>query len=223
VAVSVAVRDVLVGFGVDPRQIAVVHDGVELVEEVQAAGSGVAEPLIGCVGALVQHKDHANFLRAMVNVLEAHPRARGVVLGEGPRRCALEALAKRLGLTGRVTFPGHDPAARQRMGGFTVFCHPSREEGMGQVLVEAALAGAPIVATSAGGIVDVVEHGVTGWLVPPRAPKRLAQALCRALEDPREARRRAGLARVRAQERFSVAAMVLGTEHAYERALTRFS
>jgi glycosyltransferase involved in cell wall biosynthesis len=221
VAVSAAVRDVLVGFGVDPHKISVVYDGVEVVEAIPDGDSEGLDPLIGCVGALVQHKDHANFLRAMVGVMEAHPRARGVVLGEGSRRRKLEALAQSLGLGGRVTFPGHDHNARQRMAGFTVFCHPSREEGMGQVLVEAALAGAPVVATSAGGIVDVVEHGVTGWLVPPRDPGQLAQAICLALEDPREAQRRAGLAKVRARERFSVAAMVQGTEEAYRRVLER--
>lgn len=219
VAVSGAVRNILLETGVSGERVAVVHDGVDdvVLPPVTKTNSGV---IIGCVGALVPHKDHATFIRALSRVMRVRPEIRGVLVGEGPCRASLEELAERLGVSGRLTFVGQSNRARERMASFNLMCHPSREEGMGQVLVEAMLAGVPVVATTAGGIPDVVEHGVTGLLVPPRRPARMAGALLQALDDSERTERRARVARLRALEQFSIDAMVRGTEAFYERVLT---
>lgn len=202
IAVSGAVRDVLVGVGVPAERIAVVYDGVAPVTpEVDPRWADLPRPLYGCVGALVGHKGHRHVVDAMVRVPGTL-----VIAGEGELRPALEAQVRARGLHGRVLLPGHVEAAGL-YGAIDVFVHPSEEEGMGQVVVEAMAAGCRVVATRAGGVPEVV--GEAGLLVPVRDSGALAAAMVEALGLPADA----GVERARA---FSVDAMASGTTAVYD-------
>lgn len=148
-------------------------------------------PWIGNLAALVPHKDQATLLRAAALLLKERPQARLLILGEGPLRAELEALAVRLGISGSVLFAGFQPDPARWLGALDVFALSSWGEGMGSVVLEAMACRVPVVATSAGGIPEVVEHGRTGLLVPPRDPAALAGALLSALGDPASCARRA--------------------------------
>lgn len=121
--------------------------------------------------------------------------ARLVIVGEGPQRAEYEALVKELGLEGRVELPGWvDPAEIPGVyRGFDVFVAPSRLEAFGVAVLEAAACGVPAVVSSVGGLPEVVEHQVTGLVVPPEDPRAIADAL-RTLVADAEARRRMGAA-----------------------------
>ncbi len=211
VAVSQAVKQVLIASGVSPERIRVVHDGVDVAPV--GAPRAYTRPTIGCVGALVPHKDHATFLRAMRIVTQRRPDVGAVILGEGPLRGPLTDQIQQMSLTSQVELLGYRPDIRRYLAGLRVFCHPSVEEGMGQVVVEALLAGVPIVATRAGGVAEVLEEGRWGQLVPARDPQALAEALIQALDvdeghDPEPGK-------AWAMGRFGVSQMVHETEVAY--------
>ena len=196
IAVSDAVRRVLVAAGVE--RVHVVHDGVAPVPigiRIPAEG-----PVWGAAGALVDHKGHTHLVAAMRDVP-------GTLLlaGEGPLRGALERQVAELGLAGRVRLLGHVPIG-DLFASIDVLVHPSVEEGLGQVLIEALGAGLRVVATRAGGAPEVVE-GV-GILVPPADPVALATGMRAALDAPAGA----GVARASA---FSVARMVARTGAIY--------
>ncbi|MCP4809838.1 MAG: glycosyltransferase [Proteobacteria bacterium] len=195
VCVSQAVADVLPA----DCSTVVVHDGVEPLASMPPAEVGPGRVVLA-VGALVDHKDHATLALAAQGL-----DARVLVAGEGPLRSELEATA--LELLGQRT----DVAALFARA--DVFVHPSKLEGMGQVVVEALLAGCVVVATRAGGVPEVV--GAAGLLVPPQDPDALRGALRRALDGDHPstdvARARGGL--------FSVQRMVDGTRAAYARFL----
>src|SRR5581483_11174732 len=111
------------------------------------------------------------------------PEARLCVVGRGSRRRVIEELGR--DLPGQTAWDEElsPPEVAQALDESTALVLPSRSEGLGRVLVEALCRARPVVATSVGGIRDVVEDGVNGFLVPPRDPQALAEALVRILTD----------------------------------------
>lgn len=209
-AVSRGVARVLEAGGVPAGLIRVVHDGVEPLEPATAApdlaGPG---PLVGAVGALVDHKAHWVLVEAMALL----PDVRCVIAGEGHRRSALEARIDRLGVGDRVRLLGQRRDIAAVFAALDLFVHPSVEEGMGQVVVEAMAAGVPVLVSDAGGLPEVV--GDRAETVPAGDPRRLAEAIRARLG--REASVETAI--LRARQRFSVDAMVEGTLAAYMEAL----
>jgi glycosyltransferase involved in cell wall biosynthesis len=136
-----------------------------------------------------------------------------VLIGEGRERPALEAQARRLGLT--VRFLGERADVERLLPLMDVFVLSSREEGIPNALLEAMAAGRPCVATAVGGTPEVLADGRTGWLVPPADPAALAQALAQALGDRVEAARRGLAAREETTRRRSIGAMVRAFEDFY--------
>nr|WP_231134445.1 glycosyltransferase [Motilibacter deserti] len=145
--------------------------------------------VVGSLGRLDGQKAYDVLLRAAA-------RVEGVdveVVGEGAERERLEALAGELGLQGRVRLPGWSERSRDALAGFDVFCLPSRAEGFPLSIVEAMLAGLPVVATAVGGVPEAVLDGRTGLVVPRDDVDALAGAL-RALRDDVGLRDRLGKA-----------------------------
>jgi glycosyltransferase involved in cell wall biosynthesis len=199
IAVSQGVARILQAAGVEAAKIRVVHDGV--APKIGKKLKNTPSPLYLAVGALVGHKGHSSLVHAMVEV----PGTLWIA-GEGELRGALEQQIQSLKLEGRVRLLGQRNEIGELLASADVFVHPSLEEGMGQVVAEAMGAGCRVVATAAGGIPEVL--GETGILVPPGKPAALVEALKRGLRLPM----RAGVERAL---RFSVEAMVSGTEAVY--------
>ncbi len=205
IAVSDAVAGVLRAAGI--ARVSVVHDGVEAPRAGTptvplALAADTPRPIWGAAGALVPHKGHAHLVDAMAGVPGTL-----LVAGEGPLRAALEARVAALGLTDRVRFLGALPTLAGFFESIDAFVHPSVEEGLGQVVLEAMAAGCRVVATTAGGLPEIV--GTIGMLAPPGDPVALAIAMCASLARPRGE----GIA---VAAGFSVARMVAGTTSVYE-------
>ncbi|MHB0857152.1 MAG: glycosyltransferase family 4 protein [Anaerolineae bacterium] len=142
------------------------------------------------VGYLVRGKGLATLLRAMRLLVDRGYDPQLDLVGEGPERRRLERLIAALGLRERVTFHGY--TAQNQLAphyrACDVFVLPTRYEAFGMVLVEAALCGAPVVASRVGGVPEAVRDGETALLVPPDDPSSLAAAIARLLDDPGRAR-----------------------------------
>jgi len=191
IAVSTEVRDDLVAMGVGRReQYEVVPVGLDLAPflAVEApsgrlrAQVGLAPdvPLVGVVGRLVPIKDHAVLLSAMALLPSAHL----AIIGDGDLRPSLEAQARQLGLADRVHFTGWWKDMAAALSDVDVVALTSRNEGTPVALIEASAARRAVVATAVGGVASVVEHGTTGFLVPPGDPEAVAQRLGALLADP---------------------------------------
>jgi glycosyltransferase involved in cell wall biosynthesis len=174
-----------------------------------------AGPTLGSLGRLDRQKGFDVLLRA----LEQLPQASLVLVGDGPERAPLEAQASAAGLTGRVLFAGWADDPRRHLTTFDVFVLPSRFEGFPLSVVEAMLAGLPVVASAVGSMPESVREEETGLLVPPEDPHALAAALRRLLDrtDLRSDLGRRG--RELALERFTAAAMARSFEALYEEIL----
>jgi glycosyltransferase involved in cell wall biosynthesis len=164
------------------------------------------EPSVLFVGRLVPEKDLVTWLRVARRVLDRRPDARFTIVGDGPLRGYLERHAEALGLTHHIRFLG--AVAHEETGALyrraALLLLTSTSEGFGRVLVEAALAGTPAVASLVGGIPDVVVDGVTGFLHPAGDVESIAGSVCRLLEDVRLQARLGSAARARAAEVFAV-------------------
>lgn len=160
-------------------------------EEVNALRSRLGlhkgERVVLTIGRLSREKAQADLLRAFSRLADAGA-ARLVVVGDGPERAGLERLASERGLNGRVVFAGQTSDVAPFYAAAHVFALPSHSEGSPYVLLEAMAAGLPVVATSVGGVPEIVADGESALLVAPRDEEALASALGRLLSDPALAR-----------------------------------
>jgi glycosyltransferase involved in cell wall biosynthesis len=171
--------------------------------------------LMGYVGRLEPVKGVAYFVEAARAVAERNPHARFVVVGDGAERGALERAAAPLG--DRMAFLGFRNDVPDLMAALDVLVLPSLNEGMGRVLVEAAAAGTPVIASKVGGVPDIVRDGETGFLVAPGDANAIAEAAL-TLVDRSDQRERFGeAARVAVAPKFCLNAMVAGIEAEYMR------
>ena len=223
IAISDAVRLFLEQAGLPRQKLVTVHYGLDALPEepstVTPSDLGIRPdaPLLLAIGRLIAQKDHPTLLRAFAAVRADHPEAVLAILGAGPLEAETHRLVRQLDLEHAVFLPGR-METRDWLRRADLFVHTSQWEGFGIVLLEAMLAGLPIVATRVSAVPEVVVDGETGILVPPGDDTALAAALATLLADPEQAAGfgLAGLARARAE--FSVAAMTTATLAVYEQA-----
>jgi glycosyltransferase involved in cell wall biosynthesis len=160
-------------------------------------------------------------VRAAPAILARHPSTRFVLLGADAagESARLRALARELGVDAALELAPWTGDPRPIFEAADVVTLPSRSEGFGRVLVEAACLEKPVVASRVGGIPEVVIDGETGLLVAPDDPAALAEALTRLLGDPGLRAKLGAAGRLRATERFSAARHVEGVERVYAEAL----
>lgn len=199
IAVASGVRDDLLALGIGrPEQWHVVPVGVDVAtllrdrpsraEARARLGLPPDGQMVGIVGRLAPIKDHRTFLKAAARALADRPDAGVVVAGDGELRAELERDARSM-LGERAHFVGWVNDLPALYGALDVVALTSRLEGTPVALIEAAASGTPVVATEVGGVPDVVRHGRTGLLVPPRDPVAVAAQLVTLLDDPEGARR----------------------------------
>jgi glycosyltransferase involved in cell wall biosynthesis len=178
------------------------HDDRSLLAEF---GIGPGDPVVGIVAGLRAEKDHITFLRAARLVLDEIPTARFLVIGDGLLRVKLEALSAELGIQSNVHFTGNRSDVGSLLRAMDVFTLSSGTvECFPFALLEAMASARPAVCTNVGGVGEIVEHGVTGYLVPPRDPQQLAARLVEMVSNLSAARQMGGLGRRRVESKFSL-------------------
>jgi glycosyltransferase involved in cell wall biosynthesis len=172
-----------------------------------ALGLESAAPIVGIVATLRSWKGHRYLLQALATMQRSDVRL--IVVGDGPQRAALEALAAQLGIAERVQFAGNQPDVAPWMQSFDVFCLPSyANEGVPQALMQAMACGLAVVTTPVGSIAEIVTPGETGVIVAPEDATALRDAIVALLDDaPRRNALGTNAAQV-ASERFGEARMV---------------
>lgn len=212
-AVSGRVKDDLVKFKVaPPDRISVVEPGLDLglmgrLRDARGAlrhepGLDQRAPLVGIVGRVTGIKNHRLFLTAAARLLAVRPDVHFVVVGDGDLGPEVRTLARRLGLSSRVTFTGWRHDLSRIYADLDVLVSCSKSEGTPFAIIEAMAAGCPVVATAVGGVPDLIDDQVSGLLVPPGEPAPLAAAVLRLIRDPGFARALARSAADRVETRF---------------------
>lgn len=223
-----AIRD---GIG-NRAQMKRIYSGIELerfqpvsektsVDLRKQWGLGPKDAVVGMVSKLWDGKGHDILLHAFHKVRQVKAEAKLVIVGEGYLLEKLKGHAERLGLDGDVLFPGFQMDVAPLVATFDVAVLPSLFEGMGRVLLEAMALEKPVVASRVGGIPDLVEHGVNGYLVRPGDSEELQAAILRILNDPLRAREMGQAGRKKIKSEFDARVMVESIEAVYRELLSR--
>jgi glycosyltransferase involved in cell wall biosynthesis len=225
IAVSHAIADVLVGVGVDPRHIRVIHVGIDgsrfeqALEQRQEVRRRLgAEPgdfVLLTAAVLEARKGHDVLLQAVEQLWRDRVPLRWVICGEGALRERLQTQTRAAGLAERVVFTGFSSEVPRLLAAADAFVLPSRHEGLGMAAIEAMAAGLPVVASRVGGLPEVVVDGETGLLVPVGDASALAAAIRRCAHDRGWAQALGHAGRARARALFSGRAMAAAVESYY--------
>ena len=164
----------------------VIHNGIRLADFTGAPAVLPDRRYVLGIGRHVPQKGFDVLIRAMALLWGEGQQDLDLILaGDGPERIALEKLATELGIRDRVIFPGRADRATAGVlfAGCELFVLPSRHEPFGIVNLEAMACGRPVVATRTGGVPEIVQHGITGWLVSPDSPTALAHGMAHLLNN----------------------------------------
>lgn len=233
VFISSAVAQDHITQGVPPAKGTVVHNAVDLeslaptydATSVRSEFGWTAdERVVGIIGRLDWWKGHEYFLEAMAEVSQQIPNLRGLIIG-APEATPLnseyfqklQSLTKSLGLEGKVVFTGFRSDVPRLLFALDVVVHASSlPEPFGRVIIEGMAAGKPVVATAAGGVLDIIEDGVNGLLVPCKDSKAIAEAVLGLFSDREKAGQMGLAARQRVEERFTVQSHVAVIQTIYD-------
>ena len=220
VANSRAAADRLRAERVPARKVAVIPNGIDF-DRVHDHHARARLRKVVVVANLRREKGHDTLIDAAFDVLRRFPDAVFEIVGSGPELRSLLARADERHVRHAFTFLGHRDDVAARLADADVFVLPSRSEAFPNAVLEAMAAGLPIVASGVGGILELIENGRTGWLVPAGEPQPLAERISSVMADPILARRLGAAARDAARARYSFDRMVAAFDSIYLSELTR--
>lgn len=226
IAISDAIRQVLISDGIPSTRIRVVKSGIRIRETKPIDRDQIKQTIripknnkvVGMVAALAPHKDHRTFLEAARIIKNQLPGVTFLIVGEGPLYRSVTDTIQELGLKQQVVMTGFREDVSDLIGIMDVYAVSSYLEGMGTSTLDAMQAGRPVVATRVGGIPEIVEDGVTGYLVGPRDPGALAEKIIGLLNDEKTARAMGEKGMNRSRQ-FSVENTAQGTAQVYREIL----
>lgn len=215
VANSPAAAAILRTEGIASTAVHMIPNGVDASAYPDKVGRSDVRQVI-TVANLRAEKNHEILIAAAAQLESSCPNLRYQIVGEGSRRPVLEKLARARGVDHLVEFLGHREDVPALLSAADVFVLPSRSEAMPNGAIEAMAAGLPVVACSVGGLLDLVETGRTGILVPPSDPEPLAVAIRTLSDNPGRAREMGREAQREVRAQYSFERMVDAFDDLYE-------
>lgn len=218
IAVSQAVKQYLTTWHkVSPDKIRVIYNGIDpdiydssidIPEYKRALGLHHDIPIVAFIGRLVKLKGVNYFLRAAASILKGDKAAQFMVVGDGPLKHSLIKQAESLGVSQHVHFIGFRKDIPQILSIIDILIVPSLWEGLPLTILEAMLAGKPIIATRVGGIPEAIKEGKSGILVPPRDVDALRDSVLELLKSPEKRKELGEGGKQRALQYFDIERMV---------------
>lgn len=188
IAVSSSVQKFLIESGMsDKEKTVVIPNGISLKEKINSNKKTKNDSrsfIIGTIGSLNKQKGHRYLIEAMPKVLENYPLSILEIIGQGEEKSTLKKLAKRLAIEKNVSFLGQKKDIGKYLKEFDLFVLPSVAETFGIVILEAMRAGVPVIASSVGGIRDIIKNNKNGILVKSADSKALSKAIVALLDHP---------------------------------------
>jgi len=211
--------------GIAAGRISQIYNGVDterFAPHSTGAGNGLpaefAEQdtfVIGTVGRIQPVKDQFTLLKAFAELVQSNARLRLAVIGDGPLLGDLRRFAETLGIAKLTWLPGAIGNIPDALRSFDIFVLPSLSEGISNTILEAMASGVPVVATAAGGNLELIEDGYCGRLFPPGDVATLVRLLAAYILDPSLRQAHASAAREVAVQRFSLDTMVRKYQEIY--------
>jgi len=224
ITISKGIEDVLLKEGVPAEKVTCVPSAVDIGQYrpacdrdwfEQAVGIEPGQPVVGVIAQLIPRKGHRYLLEAIPDLLKRIPEVQFLFFGTGELATELRTEIEQRGLGGSVRLAGFRDDLSRVLPCLDAVAHPALMEGLGVSLLQAAACGVPVVASAVGGIPEIVQDQVNGYLVPPRQPEALGRALLSLLEDRSRAQQMGMAGRAIVEHGFSIDAMVKGNMDLY--------
>jgi glycosyltransferase involved in cell wall biosynthesis len=192
VCISEKIQEVLINDGIKKEKLVVIRSGIDVDKFTNLSRNsafrkrwGIPEDsiLIGTVAALVGHKDYPNLLNAAKIVCNTYDNVYFMAVGDGELLQSMKSLAITLGIEKRFIFTGFQKQVPEFLIEFDIFVLASKMEGLGTSVLDAMAAGLPIVATQAGGIPEMINHNINGYLVDVNDSISLAHGITILIQD----------------------------------------
>jgi glycosyltransferase involved in cell wall biosynthesis len=195
------------------------HECLSVAEAKRSLGIPETAPVVGKIARLFPLKGHDRFFEAAARIARRNPECRFLLVGGGILREALEAKARELGIADRTVFAGLVPpeAVPRHIQAMDVVVHTSLREGIARVIPQAGAVGKPVVTFALDGAPEVVEDGVSGFLVAPEDAERLAERTLELLGDARLRDEMGARGRAFAVEHYPVDKMIEAISRIYRR------
>lgn len=233
--VAKSVANNLVNFGLIPNKVIPVYNGIdlELIDEIMhGSGNSYLLPddlkdssviVVGYFARLYPNKGHRYLIKAISDLSRSIPNIRLLIAGDGKLKGELKSLSKRLGIEKKVLFIGKigHKSVYELLKRVDIYAFPSSAELFPFAILEAMAAGKPIVASSVGGVLEVIKHEETGLLVPPRDHDRLAEAIKELINNPVEAEQMGEKCRKLIERKFTLRKIACDLTKCYELSIKR--
>ncbi len=222
IAVSESVSAYLQSLRIDKERITIISNGIKTTESPESDcavrklfGIGKDDYLIAAVGRLEPVKGHKYLIQAMKNAVKKHPLIHCLIIGEGRMKKELQSMVMNEKLEGNIHFTGFSHDVREILNCCNAFCMPSLSEGHPYALLEACAGALPVLATSTGGIKDLLENNRTGILVQPGSSEALEKGILWLVENTAESAIMGQAAYKMVSEKFSIERMMMETLKVY--------
>lgn len=191
ICVSNAIKDIMMADVQDKSKLEVVHSGIDLSKFSSKKSTILREEfgiddetlLIGNVAALAPHKNYPTFVRTAKRVINAGIKAKFFAIGEGPSRKVLESAITENGMENHIILTGFRNDISTILPELDIFLITSSTEGLGTSVLDAQAAGVPVVATAAGGIIEIIDNEKNGLIAPIENDEKLAEAVIKLAGD----------------------------------------
>lgn len=229
IAISEAIRQVVIQGGIPPDRVTTVHSAVDVTQfhpDPEAAAAARAElgvaanaPLFGIVAHMIKRKGHDMLWDAVARLSPDAQEMRVAVFGKGEEEERLRARARELGIERHLVWAGFREDLPAVLPAIDCLVHPARLEGLGVAILQALACAKPVIACPVGGIPEAVRPPLNGWLIPVDGNAALAAAMREAMANPEAAATKGAAGRALMEQEFSVDAMVEGNLAVYREVL----
>ncbi len=232
ITVSEEMNSQIKSFPFVSSKIKVIHNGIEkfspysqeealkiLIEKNKKLEGALrkAQNVIGTIGELHHIKGIRYLIEAAEKIILSGNRIVVIIIGEGEERNNLERLIKQKDLSDEIFLLGHIENAKMYLRAFDLFVLPSLSEGLGYVVLEAGIVEIPVIASSVGGIPEIIENDKNGILIPPKDPLSLMNAIKKLLDDPNLKNHYATNLKEKIDQKFSIEKMLNQTLEIYRK------
>lgn len=230
VTISNGIRDVLIKEGVPGDKLVCVPSAVDVRNYAHVCNNpwfrnefklSPDTKVIGMVAQFIERKGHRYLLQAIPDVIRGHPDVRFILFGKGPLQTHVKSLAREYNVATKIIFAEFRNDLERILPCLYILVHPAEMEGLGVSLLQAAACRVPLIGTRVGGIPEIISDGVSGYLISPRSPREISEAIIRLLQAPEKAKTMGDAARKIIEDRFSIDAMVQGNLNTYRQLATR--
>lgn len=196
ISVSKAIEKKLKVLVFNNDRLTTIYDGIEILEPVPSQKDKIRQQLIqkfnlpedaiiiGNVGALTSEKNHQTFIEAAKLVYENRKNARFLIFGEGILHKELKLMIEKLELKGIVILAGFHTNAKSLIAGFDMSVSTTLMEGLGTSLLDSFNVGVPVIASSIGGVPEIIKHGKTGLLIDPNKTEDVVEKILSLIDNP---------------------------------------